>query len=130
MKESNNQMNDAEWDQRLSSYITPLPVDFHEIVTKLCTANGIPQFADPIIYNLECARSIGQHQGKELHAGHIAGITLSTIFMMINKKFDTQNIASAIKVGPAIITAIISDEKARYEALGFYFERIDELEKQ
>jgi hypothetical protein len=123
-------MNDAEWDQRLSSYITPLPVDIHEMVGILCTAEGISQFADPIIYNLECARSIGQQQGKELHAGHITGITLSTIFMMIKQNFDAQTILSAIKVGPAIITAIISDEKARHEALEFYFERIDELEKQ
>lgn len=122
-------MNESELMKKLSGYTTPLPYDFRQQVNNLCVAEGIPQFADPIINNLEGVRSIGQQEGGELHAGHIVGIILSTIFMMMKQNYPAPQVIAAIKVAPAIISAIISNQSVRHDTLQFFFDRIDELAK-
>lgn len=123
-------MNEEQLFKRLEGYTTPLPYDFRQQVNNLCAGQGIPQFADPIIHNIEGVRSIGQQEGGELHAGHIVGIILTTIFTMIKQGYSGEHVISAVKVAPAIISAIISNPTARQDALQFYFDRIDEFGKQ
>lgn len=116
--------------QRLSAYTNPLSFDFRQKVLAACETEGIPQFADPIVHNLEGMRDVGIREGYgELNAGHIVAVVLSAIFMMIEQRYSAENVIAAIKVGPKLLVSPIPNPTVQKDALTYYFEKIDEIAK-